>query len=169
VIGAIVELGGLLFKGATDYIKGKQKIALAEAENRARLLRDRERYNADWEMAQLADKDKWLRRLSFGLFSFPIVMAYVDPNAIKQYFDVALSAMPEWYIKVYLAMVGGIWGMMEALIKKALDLASEYGGFIDLTDGRLSFISEPLPDEVLGEVEDLVHEAMSYCDPVLLS
>ena len=58
---------------------------------------------------------------------------------------------------------------MDEAIRKALEMAAEYGGFIDLSDGRLSFVSEPLPDHVLGEVEDLVNEAMSYCDPVLLS
>ena len=114
----ILELGKLLLGGVVDYVKGRQEIARAEAKTRARLIADREKYNADWEMAQLADKDKWLRRISFGLFSFPIIMAYADPQAVKQYFDVALSAMPEWYIKVYLAMVGGIWGVQE--LKRAL-------------------------------------------------
>lgn len=58
---------------------------------------------------------------------------------------------------------------MNELLMKALELAAEFGGFIDLSDGRLSFVSEPLPDDVLGKVEDLVNEAMSYGDPILYS
>jgi hypothetical protein len=62
-------------------------------------------------MANLTDKDKWLRRISFGIFVFPLVWAAFDPVAVQAYFQVALTVMPEWYVQIVLSMVGGIWGI----------------------------------------------------------
>ena len=83
----------------------------AEAENTARLLRDDHNHNSSWEMASLRDKDKWLRRLSFAIFSAPFFWALVDPAGVRAYFSVALEAMPEWFVRTYMTMVGGIWGV----------------------------------------------------------
>lgn len=94
-------------------VKLKEKdldIKMAVKENKARLLRDTGSNNHDWEMANLEDKDRWLRRISFGMFSSPFIWALFDPEGVKEYFDIALAAMPEWYIQLYAAMVGGVWG-----------------------------------------------------------
>lgn len=85
-------------------------IKLAEKQNRARLLQSESDNNHEWEMANLTDKDKWLRRISFGMFSAPFIWALFDPTGVKNYFEVALAAMPEWYIQLYAGMVGGVWG-----------------------------------------------------------
>jgi len=45
------------------------------------------------------------------MFSAPFVWALFDPLAVEAYFTLALSAMPEWYIQMYGAMVGGVWGI----------------------------------------------------------
>lgn len=94
-------------------VKLKEKnldIKSAVLENKARLLRDKDSHNHDWEMANLEDKDRWLRRISFGMFSAPFIWALFDPDGVKEYFNVALAAMPEWYIQLFAAMVGGVWG-----------------------------------------------------------
>lgn len=111
MIGLIAGLVQPLVGGVVDYVKTGQEIKKAEKENRARLLRDKQSNNAEWEMASLTDKDKWLRRFSFGMFSAPFFWALFDPVAVEQYFNVALSAMPEWYIQMFGAMVGGVWGI----------------------------------------------------------
>ena len=111
MIGLIAGLVKPLVGGVVDYVTTGQEIKKAEKENRARLLRDTQSNNAEWEMASLTDKDKWLRRFSFGMFSAPFFWALVDPLAVEQYFNVALSAMPEWYIQMFGAMVGGVWGI----------------------------------------------------------
>lgn len=85
-------------------------IKLAEKQNRARLLQSENDNNHEWEMANLTDKDRWLRRFSFGMFSAPFIWALFDPSGVKQYFEIALQAMPEWYIQLYAGMVGGVWG-----------------------------------------------------------
>ena len=111
MIGLIGAVLGPIFNGVKDYVAGEQEIKKAEKENRARLLRDKASNNHDWEMANLTDKDKWLRRISFGMFSAPFVWALFDPVAVEAYFVLALSAMPEWYVQMYGAMVGGVWGV----------------------------------------------------------
>jgi hypothetical protein len=111
MIGIIGSLLGPVIGGVKDYVAGEQEIKKAEKANKARLLRDKQSNNAEWEMANLTDKDKWLRRFSFGMFSAPFFWALVDPVAVEQYFNVALSAMPEWYIQMFGAMVGGVWGI----------------------------------------------------------
>ena len=111
MIGIIGTLLGPVVNGVKDYVMSEQEIKKAEKENRARLLRDKQSNNHDWEMANLTDKDKWLRRISFSMFSAPFVWALFDPFAVEAYFALALSAMPEWYIQMYGAMVGGVWGI----------------------------------------------------------
>jgi len=107
-------LGGVLgpvVNGVKDYMLAEQDMKKAEVENKARLLRDTKSNNHEWEMANLRDKDKWLRRISFAVFTAPLIWAGFDPIAVQAYFDVALKAMPEWYIQIVLSMVGGIWGI----------------------------------------------------------
>ena len=106
--------GGLLspiVKGVKDYVLSEQEIKKAEKQNKARLLLGTQSNNHEWEMANLTDKDKWLRRISFGIFVFPMIWAAFDPDAVKEYFEVALQAMPQFYIQIVLSMVGGIWGI----------------------------------------------------------
>lgn len=107
-------LGGVLepvVTGVKDYVMAKQDMKKAEIENKARLLRDTKSNNHEWEMANLQDKDKWLRRVSFAVFTAPLIWAGFDPNGVALYFQVALNAMPEWYVQIVLSMIGGIWGI----------------------------------------------------------
>ena len=69
MIGIIGSILSPIIGGVRDYVQTGQEIKKAEKENRARLMRDKQSNNHDWEMASLADKDKWLRRISFSMFS----------------------------------------------------------------------------------------------------
>ncbi len=107
-------LGGVLgpvVSGVKDYVMAKQDMKKAEIENKARLLRDTKSNNHEWEMANLRDKDKWLRRVSFGIFMTPMIWAVFDANAVANYFQVALHAMPQWYLEIFLTMCYEIWGV----------------------------------------------------------
>jgi hypothetical protein len=99
--------------GRVELKKKKLDIKSAIHENTARLLRDENSNNHSWEMANLEDKDKWLRRGSFIMFSAPFIWALFDPIAVKEYFEVALNAMPKWYIQLFAGMVGAVWGMSQ--------------------------------------------------------
>ena len=98
MIGLIAGLVKPLISGVVDYVNTGQEIKKAEKENKARLMRDEKSNNHAWEMASLADKDKWLRRLSFGMFSAPFVWALFDPVSVETYFTIALSSVPEWWL-----------------------------------------------------------------------
>ena len=111
MIGLIAGLVKPLVGGVVDYVTTGQEIKKAEKENRARLMRDKQSNNHDWEMASLADRDKWLRRISFSMFSAPFVWALFDPVGVETYFTIALSSVPSWWLEMYGAMVGGVWGI----------------------------------------------------------
>ena len=111
MLGLLSGVLGPVVTGVKDYVMAQQDLKKAEAENKARLLRDTKSNNHEWEMANLRDKDKWLRRISFAVFTAPLIWAGFDPIAVQAYFDVALKAMPEWYVQIVLSMVGGIWGI----------------------------------------------------------
>lgn len=94
-----------------DTRKAKHDLKKAGLENRARLLRDEMTNNHEWEMQSLEDKDKWIRRTSFFAFILPFVVAIFSPEAVRQYFDVALASIPEWWKNAYIAITGAIWGI----------------------------------------------------------
>lgn len=107
-------IAGLVGEGISffrDKQKAKHDVTMAGMENRARLLRDEQSYNYEWEMATLEDKDKWLRRVSFSAFFLPFVVAIVSPEAVRDYFEVALASIPEWWQNVYIAITGAVWGL----------------------------------------------------------
>ena len=111
MIGLIAGLARPLISGVVDYVSTGQEIRKAEKENKARLMRDKASNNHEWEMASLADKDRWLRRISFAMFSAPFIWALFDPVGVETYFTIALSSVPEWWLELYGAMVGGVWGI----------------------------------------------------------
>ncbi len=105
----------LIFGGAISLFKGymdrKNAIAVAETNNKVRLLQGEQSNNHEWEMANLTDKDKWLRRISFAMFSFPFVWIWFDPAAATEYFTVLEEVMPAFFKETYVAITGGIWGL----------------------------------------------------------
>ena len=111
MIGLIAGLVKPLVGGVVDYVKTGQEIKKAEKENKARLMRDTASNNHEWEMASLRDKDRWLRRISFSMFSAPFIWALFDPVGVETYFTIALSSVPEWWLELFGAMVGGVWGV----------------------------------------------------------
>ena len=110
-ITGAMELVGTIGGWVNDSFKAKRELAAAEAENKARLLRDEQSHNSAWEMANLTDKDQGLRRACATIFFFPFFWAAFDPQAVTNYFQTVLAAMPEWYVQIMIAIVGGIWGI----------------------------------------------------------
>lgn len=115
-IAAVVEVVGGAY---TSYQEGRTKIKtakldmkVAEIENRARLLRDESNNNHEWEMAQITDKDKWLRRVSYSMLTLPILISIIEPTSGALIWA-NLSEVPEWYRKMYLGVIAAIWGISE--------------------------------------------------------
>ena len=106
-----------LFSGfADDYQKGrehKRKISDAVTKNKIRLAESDQTHNQNWELEQIQGKDKLLRRMSFLLMSLPFLIAIFNPEAVRDYFLIALAAVPEWYQWAYMSILGAIWGVSE--------------------------------------------------------
>ncbi len=113
IAGALVDVGKSAFNGYMQGQVDKRKIAAAVADNKIRLAQSEQTHNQAWEMAQLEDKDRFLRRLSFILSSAPMIVAIVEPEAVQNYFNVVLASMPQWYINTYMVIIGAIWGVSE--------------------------------------------------------
>jgi|TARA_R110002153_G_scaffold97193_1_gene231862 hypothetical protein len=107
----MLSIAGLLLGGVKDFFINRQKIGAAKAENTARLLSDKTSNNHEWEMATLMDKDKWMRRISFCMFTWPFIWVYFDPIGATEYFKILDLHLPEWYKQTYMGMTGGIWGI----------------------------------------------------------
>ncbi|MDQ6970921.1 MAG: hypothetical protein Q9M16_10470, partial [Mariprofundus sp.] len=104
LISAGIGIGG-------EFLKGKQAITKAKAEKAAELIQSKTDNDHAWEMQQINAKDAWLRRGSFLVFSIPMIWAAFDAQAVSDYFTVALGSVPDWYVKAYMMMIGGIWGI----------------------------------------------------------
>lgn len=113
ILSAVTGAAGELL---TDWREGRanqRAVRKAVADNQIRLALDAAQHNSNWEMAALAGRDRFLRRVSFSLFSAPMIWAAVDPAGARAYFTDALAALPDWYVTGYLAMLGAIWGLSE--------------------------------------------------------
>ena len=91
----------------SDRRKVKEKkldVKLADLENRARLLRDTQKANSAWEIAQITQADKLARRFVLGAVSFPLIWGWFDPARANAYIEF-ISGIPEWYA----ALVGSIY------------------------------------------------------------
>ena len=90
---------------------------LAVINNQARLANDKESHNHEWEMASLKNKDNSLRWVSFWLFALPVIITVIAPEYGAMIF-LNLELVPDWFVRVLVSMIGGIWGIVE--LKKAV-------------------------------------------------
>ena len=68
-------------------------------------------------MASLKNKDNALRWVSFWLFALPVVITVIAPEYGAVIFK-NLDLVPDWFVRVLISMIGGIWGIVE--LKKAV-------------------------------------------------
>lgn len=111
IFNGIATLANTWFEGRNEKQKAKIALDIAESTNKVRLLESTMEYNKEWEIAQLRDKDKGLRWVSFLILVAPFLVALVNPRAVEYYFNVALAGVPDWWIKAFMGIVGAIWGL----------------------------------------------------------
>lgn len=114
--GLLTLVGTVIGELVTDWRQGRQnkrQVKQAVTENRIRLAQSKTSHNQAWEMAALEGGDKWLRRVSFFMLSFPLVWAGFDSESARSYFTDALGVLPDWYIVAYVGVLGAIWGLSE--------------------------------------------------------
>lgn len=126
IIGPLIGLVGEFVADWKSDRENKRQVERAVAENRIRLAQSEQSHNQEWEMRALEGRDSWLRRVSFAVWSTPIVWAGFDAEGATSYFNDALAALPDWYIYGYLAVSGAIWGVVE--MKQAGLLRGGCGG-----------------------------------------
>lgn len=96
--------------------QAKHNRNMAVINNQARLASDTQSNNHEWEMASLQDKDNALRWCSFWLFALPIIITVIWPEHGNGIWS-NLALVPKWFVQTFVAMIGGIWGIVE--LKKA--------------------------------------------------
>lgn len=119
MIGAVISAVGGVAKAAIEGRKektiAKNKLAVADLENRAALMRDRESNNAAWEMAAMRESGRALKWASFSLFALPIIVTVIAPffgaNTIVGQMWENMRLVPEAWMKTYYLMTSSIWGI----------------------------------------------------------
>lgn len=115
---ALSAVGGIAkswFNNKVEETKAKGKVKLAELNNRARLLEDKNSNNHAWEMVSLKSSGKALKWASFSLFTLPILVTVVGPfvgagAGVEQMWK-NFNQVPEGWMTVYYSMTGSIWGV----------------------------------------------------------
>ena len=78
---------------------------------------DKAQNDHNWEMANLVDNDKALRRVSFVMFSSPIILAMAAPEHASIAFQ-NLNLVPSWMVETWIGINGAVWGL--ASLKKVV-------------------------------------------------
>ena len=110
LIAPVANLAGTWLASRAAKSKAKQDLELAIIQNKTRLALSETEANHEWEMAQLQDKDKWLRYFSYSMFTAPIVVMVVAPEHGKRIFE-NLEYVPSWLVEIWIALNGAIWGL----------------------------------------------------------
>ena len=110
LIAPFTSLAGQVLKTRAEKSEAKHKLEMAVLENKARLASAVSEHNSEWELANLQDKDKWLRWFSYSMFTAPIVITVISPEWGRQIF-VNLEYAPSWVVEVWIAMNGAVWGL----------------------------------------------------------
>lgn len=113
----LLSVLGIVSKPITKFLDNRKEIKSAEhkrdlaiIENQARLAISTEENNHSWEMASLQDKDRWLRRFSFVLFTSPVFVAILSPDHWA-HIKLQLDQIPTWMLQIWFYMISGIWGI----------------------------------------------------------
>lgn len=143
IISGVVSLWNGWMERKKAVTDAKHELNLATLQNKADLMKDKQRYNETWEIAALKETPKFLRVASFTMFAGPILM-----NMFFPYFGldstlmwVGLKACPEWWVTCFTVMNGTVWGCMEL---------REMGGIKGIL-GRNSKVDEAPPPTQLDK------------------
>jgi len=112
----VISLIGEVIKQGVDFFSDKQKakhaVEIAVLDNAKRLAASKTSHNQEWEVHQLRNGDKWLRRISFTLFALPLLITVIKPAAGAQIF-INLESAPDWYVQTFISINGAVWAIVE--------------------------------------------------------
>lgn len=107
----IVGMVSQWLQSRNDLQKAKIDLQMADIQNRADLLRDKQRFNSQWERAALTSTGKGLKWVSFCMFSMPFFIAIFAPHSVAEYFNTAIISIPAEWRTMWYAITGSIWGI----------------------------------------------------------
>lgn len=110
MISLILDGIKTIFGWVKEKSKAKHERNMAQIQNEARLLSERESNNSKWAMAQLNDKDKLIRISAFILFSSSFWSHLISPEFGKVVHQ-AWASMPHWQANVLSGMSLSVFGL----------------------------------------------------------
>ena len=97
-------------KNRADKAQAKHNREMAVINNGARLARNKQSHNHEWEMEALRGKDRFLQWFSFSMLTGPILITMIKPERGAEIFT-NLESVPEWWVQIWVAVNGAIWGI----------------------------------------------------------
>jgi hypothetical protein len=94
----------------TNWLTGKQKVAEANAEAKAKTADKR----AEFRVQREKGASKSLRFFSYAMFSAGIIVTVAAPEYGERIW-ISLDKVPDWYLNTFLAMNGAVWAIAEAV------------------------------------------------------
>lgn len=110
MISEIVKMASWVFNVFKEKRNAAKDLKLAEVEAKKKIMLSDTQANTAWELAQLSDKDKYLRWAAFLLFSSPLIACLISPEwgvRVKE----AWGQLPEWQANVLSGMCLAVFGL----------------------------------------------------------
>lgn len=112
MLGALVSIVTESVSFFRERQQAKHKLKMNVLSNKQQLAISKQSHNEHWEMASLESSDRLLRFISFSLFALPLIITVIQPEMGKAIF-LNLESAPTWYVQTFIAINGGIWGIVE--------------------------------------------------------
>lgn len=93
-----------------EKTKAKHELEMASIKAKTEVVLSRERANSEWELAQLRDKDKFLRWAAFMLFASPLLAALINPEWGK-YVQSAWHSLQDWQANALSGICLSVFGL----------------------------------------------------------
>jgi hypothetical protein len=110
MFGAAWDLGKTIVQGYVQGIKANQAVNQAVIERRLSRAQNKDLYDHEWEMAQLASACKFERVIVLIIVILPVIITSICPSCGLHIFA-ALDMLPEWYRNTFGTIVLSIFGI----------------------------------------------------------
>lgn len=101
-------------KRKTEKVKLTHNMEMADLKFRTGLISGRESHNQKWEIEALKVKKRSpMQWISFIVLGLPFIIAWFNPALVATYFAVSIKVIPEWYIKLFVSILGVVWGIAQ--------------------------------------------------------
>lgn len=110
VVGAVGKLAQTGVESITQIFIRKQEIKAADTERKSNMIRDKDKYNQQWDLQSLTNagwKDDILFYAIIGMY----VYSAFDPVSAAEVFKTWDTVIPEWFQKITFWLVASVIGV----------------------------------------------------------